>query len=73
VREKQNVFEVFFSPFLFFISKAHNIRWKKLTLVLDESASFSFYGQSKFFRFGDFEHFFSKFLNFPKQINYSFF
>jgi len=58
VREKQNVYEVFFSPFLFFISKAHNMRWKKLTLVFNENASFSFYGSSKIFRFGDFEHFF---------------
>jgi hypothetical protein len=28
VREKQNVHEFFF-PFLFFITKAHNMRWKK--------------------------------------------
>ena len=27
-REKQNVYEVFFL-FLFFISKVHNMRWKK--------------------------------------------
>ena len=51
VREKQNLYEVFFSAFLFFISKARNMRWKKLTLVFDENASFSFYGPSKFFRF----------------------
>ena len=35
-----------------FISKAHNMRWKKLILVFDENASFSFYGPAKFFRFG---------------------
>ena len=34
---------------------------EKLTLVFDEDASFSFYGSSKFFRFGDFEHFFQNF------------
>jgi hypothetical protein len=61
VREKQNVYEVFFLPFLFFISKTHNMKWKKLTLVFDENVSFSFYGSSKFFRFGDFEHFFQNF------------
>jgi len=61
VREKQNVYEVFFFPFLFFISKAYNMRWKKLTLVFDENASFSFHGPSKIFRFGDFEHFFQIF------------
>ncbi len=36
------------------------MRWKKLTLVFDEIASFSFYGPSKFFRFGDFEQFSEK-------------
>jgi hypothetical protein len=56
----QNVYEAFF-PFLFFISKAYNMRWKNLTLVFDENALFSFYGPSKFFRFGDFEHFFQNF------------
>ena len=33
------------------------MRLKKLTLVFDKIASLSFYGPSKFFRFGDFEHF----------------
>jgi len=51
----------FFFPFLFFISKVHNMRWKKLILFFDENASFSFYGPSKFFRFGDFEPFFKTF------------
>jgi hypothetical protein len=37
VREKQNVYEVFF-PFLFFISKAHDMGWKKLNLVFDVKA-----------------------------------
>ncbi len=60
VREKQSVNEVFFSIFIF-ILKAYNMRWKKLTLVFDENASFSFYGPSKIFRFGDFEHFFQNF------------
>jgi hypothetical protein len=32
VREKQNVREVFFA-FLFFISKAHYMRWKTLNLL----------------------------------------
>jgi hypothetical protein len=32
-----------------------------MTLVFDENAWFSFYGPSKFFRFGDFEHFFQNF------------
>jgi len=30
-------------------------------LDFDENASFSFYGSSKFFRFGDIEHFFQIF------------
>ena len=60
VRVMQNVYEVFF-PFLFFSSKAHNMKWKELTLVFDENASFSFYGPSKFFGFSDFEFFFQKF------------
>ena len=60
VRENQNIYEVFF-PLFIFISKAHDMRCKKLTLVFDENASFSFYGPSKFFRFGDFEHFFQNF------------
>ena len=41
----------FFRLFVF-ISNAHNMRWKNLKLVLDENASFSFYGTSKFSRFG---------------------
>jgi len=61
----------FFLAFLFFISKAHNMRWKDLNLVYDENASLSFYGPSKFFRFGDFEHFFQKFRIFQsRQIMY---
>jgi len=67
----QMAYEIFF-PFLFFISKAHNMRWKDLTFVFDENASSSFYRPSKFFRFGDFEHFFSKISNFSKKINYIF-
>ncbi len=54
----------FFSKIRFFsinFSKAYYMRWKKLTLVFDENTSFSFYGSSKFFRFGDFEHFFQNF------------
>jgi hypothetical protein len=66
VREKQNVCEVFFL-FLFFISKAHNMRLKNLTFVFDENASFSFYGPSKFFRFGDIEHFFLNFRIFESK------
>ena len=38
-----------FFPSFFFNSKAHNMRWKKMTLVFDENASFIFYGLSKFF------------------------
>jgi hypothetical protein len=38
-----------FFLFLFFISKALWMRWKNLTLVFDEIASFSFYGPSKSF------------------------
>jgi hypothetical protein len=70
---KSKTYMKFFFPFLFFIPKALNMRWKKLTLVFDENASFSFYGPSKFFRFADFENFFQNFLNFPKQINNIFF
>jgi len=55
------VYEVLFFLFLFFISKVHNMRWKNLALVFDENASFSFYGPSKFFQFGSFEHFFQNF------------
>ena len=53
LHEKQNVYEVFFL-FLFFISKTHDMRWKNLNLVFDENATFSIYGHSKYFRFGDF-------------------
>ncbi len=42
VREKQNVYGVFFPLFIFYF-EAHNMRWKKLTLVFDENASFSFH------------------------------
>ena len=52
---KSKTYMKFFFPFLFFISKAYNMRWKKLTLVFVENASFSFYGPSKFFRLGEFE------------------
>jgi len=41
---KSKTYMKFFLPFLFFISKAHNMRWKNLTLVFDENALFSFYG-----------------------------
>jgi hypothetical protein len=60
VRVMQNVYEVFF-PFLFFISIAHNMRWKNFTLFFDGNSSFRFHGPSKFFRFGNFEHFFQTF------------
>ena len=40
------------------------MRWKDLNLFFDENASFSFYEPSKFFRFGDFKHFFQNVLNF---------
>ena len=65
----QNVYEVFFFLFYseFFIPKTHNMRWKDLNLVFDENASFSFYGPSKFFRFGDIEHFFKIFLIFESK------
>jgi hypothetical protein len=73
VREKQNVYgSKFFLPFLFFISKAHYIRWKNLTLVFDENTSFSFYGPSKILKLAILRIFF-KFLNFPKQKNQIFF
>jgi hypothetical protein len=64
---KSKTFIKFFFSFLFFISKAYNIRWKKLTLVFDENAAFSFYGPSKFFRFGDLEHFFQNFWIFQSK------
>ena len=37
VREKQNKYGIFF-PILFFISKAFNMRWKKLTYNFSERA-----------------------------------
>jgi len=50
----QNVYEVFYPLFIFFlISKAYNMGWKKLTCFFDENAPFSFYRNSKFFRIGE--------------------
>ena len=51
---------------------------EKITLVFDENASFSFYGPSKFVRFGEFEHFFSVFAShanwplFSFELNYNY-
>jgi hypothetical protein len=62
----------FFLPFLLFIFKVHSMKWKKLTLVFDENASFSFNGPSKFFWFGDFKHFFQNFWIFKEKKLYIF-
>ena len=62
----QNVYEVFFI-FLFFFTKALDMRWKDLSLFFDENASLSLYEPSKFFRFDDFEHFFQKFRIFQSK------
>ena len=47
---KSKTYMKMFFSFLFFISKAYNMRWKILSLFFDTNASFSFYGTSKFFR-----------------------
>ena len=57
----------FFYSFFFF-SKALDMRWKDLDLVFDENTSISFYGPSKFFRFGDFKQFFEFFYTFSLGI-----
>ena len=74
-RTKSKTYMKFLSapPFLFIISKAHNMKWKNLNSVFDENVSFNFYGPSKFFRFGDFVNFFQNFQMFQTQINCMFF
>ena len=52
---------------IFFISKAHNMRWKNPKLVFDENTSLGIYRPSKYFRFGDFDYFFRKFQIFQSK------